>query len=65
MFIIIRYIHHNPQNNRLGAINHVLSAPVRPVVHLSMWDRKNCQNTALAGDKQYVPGPMNKVPKER
>jgi hypothetical protein len=30
-----------------------------------MWDRKNCQNTALAGDKQYVPGPMNKVPKGR
>jgi len=20
-----------------------------------MWDRKNCQNTALAGDKQYAP----------
>ena len=31
---------------------------IRPVVHLSMWDRKNCQNTALAGDKQYVPGLM-------
>jgi len=33
----------------------------RPVVHLSMWDRKNCQNTALAGDKQYVAQCLSKV----
>lgn len=33
----------------------------RPVVHLSMWDRKNCQNTALAGDKQYVAQCLSRV----
>lgn len=33
----------------------------RPVVHLSMWDRKNCQNTALAGDKQYVAHCLSQV----
>ena len=31
----------------------------RPHFNLSMWDRKNYQNTALAGDKQFAPGPVD------